>query len=61
VQAVAVVFVRLHPVGTHGLEAELLAVDLVADTKDIVAPVRVEGWSDFEVFLEAFAEAESIK
>ena len=43
------------------LTSRLLAIHLVADPEDIVALTLVEGRGDFEVFLEAFAEAESIK
>lgn len=61
VQAVAVVVVDLAAVGPDRLEAQLLAIDFMADAINVVAQVVAEGGGDFEVFLEAFPQTETIK
>ena len=48
-------------VGAHGLEGELLAVHLVADSVDGIAQRVAERGFDLEVFAEAFAQAEPIE
>ena len=57
----AVIVVGFAAVGAHRLEAELLAVHLVADAVHGVAKFVVERGLNLEVFSEAFAQAEPIE
>ncbi len=60
-QAVTIVFVRLHAVGAHGLEAEFLAIHFMAYAEDFIAAGFIERSGNLEIFLESFAEAEAVK
>ena len=60
-QAVTIVVVGFTTIRSNGLEAQFLAVHLMANPEDIILGAVIESCEDFEVFPEAFAQTESIK